>query len=146
MCGVPGYSFTYTCYNTVFSIAFGGLQVLTLVERNETSYNEIVFEESVFQNCVTESISDTAHYHEQVELCKSTTQPDLNYRAVIRVANANYTSYLTNETIPSGAVQVMYNISWPTDIVRWEETRFLMKSDMKFTLPTSLMDMFFLGT
>lgn len=119
-------------------------QILSIVERNETS-NDIEHEEYHFQNCITQSQSETADWYEQVEYCQSVTEPGIWYTPVIRVARRSYTSPLTGDTVPYGNVQVAYNVTWPVAVGESRDSPVFLISELAFTLPTSLSDLYFLG-
>lgn len=119
-------------------------QVLSVVERNLTS-NEVLIEEDVFQNCVTVHAADSDAWYEQVESCQSVTHPDLRYLPIIRVAKRDVVSHLTSERIPMGSVLIMYNLSWPVEDDEVRDSRVVLQSDLRFNLPTSLSDLFYLG-
>lgn len=84
-------------------------QILGIVERN-ASYNDVLYEEFFFENCVTKSTSNLLDYYEQVEFCASTTHQEIAYFPIVRVANRNFTSPLTGALIEAGSVQVGYTV------------------------------------
>jgi hypothetical protein len=120
------------------------LQILTFMERNLTT-NDVEYAEDTWQNCVTVETTDTLDYYQQIERCNSVTQPDIWYSPVIRVAKRDYVNDRTPDVIPFGSVQVVYSVNWPVFDTDTRDSRLLMRSDFRFILPTSLMDLFFLG-
>ena len=44
-----------------------------------------------------------------------------------------------------GSVLVMYNLSWPAEDDEVRDSRVVLQSDLRFNLPTSLSDLFYLG-
>jgi hypothetical protein len=114
------------------------------MERNLTT-NDVEYAEDKWQNCVTVDSTDTLDFYQQTERCNSVTQPDIWYSPVIRVAKRDYVNDRTTDIIPFGSVQVVYNVNWPVFDTDSRDSRLLMRSDFRFILPTSLMDLFFLG-